>query len=57
LDASDEAWADYLFLRDNPRGVHLERWHHTFGCGQWFNIARSTSTHEVLRVYGMSDLP
>ncbi len=33
--------ADYLFFRDNPKGVHLERWRHGFGCGQWFNVARA----------------
>ena len=38
-------------MRDNPRGVHLERWRHAYGCGCWFNIARHTVTHEVLAVY------
>jgi sarcosine oxidase, subunit delta len=55
LRASDAAWGEYLFFRDNPKGVHLERWRHTFGCGNWFNIARDTLTHEVLAVYGMGE--
>lgn len=46
-------WADYLFNRGNPKGVHYERWCHTFGCGRWFNVARDTMTHEVLAVYAM----
>jgi sarcosine oxidase subunit delta len=52
---SDEAWGDYLFFRDNPKGVHKERWVHTHGCRQWFNLARSTVTHEILAVYRMGD--
>ena len=57
LDASDAAWGEYLFFRENPRGVHHERWRHAFGCGQWFNVARHTVTHEVLAVYAMSERP
>jgi sarcosine oxidase subunit delta len=52
---SDDVWGDYLFFRDNPKGVHLERWRHSWGCGQWFNAARHTVTHEILAVYRMTD--
>ena len=52
---SDEVWGDYLFFRDNPQGLHLERWRHGMGCGQWFNVARNTVTHAVLAVYGMTE--
>lgn len=52
---TDQAWADYLFSRDNPRGVHFERWVHVAGCRTWFNIARDTATHEVRAVYAMGD--
>ncbi len=57
LDASDAAWAEYLFFRDNPKGVHFERWRHAYGCGQWFNIARHTVTHEVSSASAMTDPP
>lgn len=57
LTASDAAWGEYLFFRHNPKGVHLERWRHTYGCGTWFNIARHTVTHEVLAVYPMGEAP
>ncbi|RVT40282.1 sarcosine oxidase subunit delta [Sphingobium algorifonticola] len=53
VEASDETWADYLFVRDNPRGVTFERWHHRFGCGAWFNVARDTVSHEIKTVYPM----
>lgn len=55
--ASDAEWGEYLFFRDNPRGVHRERWRHAFGCGQWFNVARHTVTHEVRAVYRMDEPP
>jgi sarcosine oxidase, subunit delta len=54
-DASDQEWGEYLFFRDNPKGVQYERWRHAYGCGQWFNLARNTVTHEVLSVYGISE--
>ncbi|MDR3511205.1 MAG: sarcosine oxidase subunit delta [Caulobacteraceae bacterium] len=52
---SDEAWADYLFTRINPKGVSYERWLHVFGCRQWFNVARDTRTHEIHAVYRMGE--
>ena len=55
LDCSDAEWGDYLFGRANPCGVHAERWRHTYGCSEWFNLARDTRTHCVLAVYGMSE--
>jgi sarcosine oxidase subunit delta len=47
---SDQAWAEYLFIRRNPKGMHHERWCHTYGCGQWLNVWRDTATHIVERV-------
>lgn len=54
-EVTDEEWADYLFFRENPRGVHCERWCHVFGCGQWFNVARDTVSHEIKVVYAMTE--
>jgi heterotetrameric sarcosine oxidase delta subunit len=55
MSATDQEWTEYLYFRDNPKGVHFERWRHFFGCGQWFNIARHTVTHEILSAYRMTD--
>ena len=49
--SSDEAFQGYLFERENPRGVHFERWRHTYGCGKWFHAARATDTLEVFGTY------
>jgi len=45
--ASDTAWLDYLYIRDNPRGPHGEFWHHTLGCDRWIEVARDTLTHAI----------
>jgi heterotetrameric sarcosine oxidase delta subunit len=47
----DAAWADYLFMRDNPKGPFAERWCHTAGCRRWFNAVRDTLTNEILVIY------
>ena len=54
---SDEAWADYLFMRTNPKGAHLERWCHAEGCRRWFNVRRDTVTHAITAVYRMGEKP
>ena len=46
--APDEAWYDYVYLRDNPRGPHREWWLHHGGCGRWIRVTRDTATHAVL---------
>ena len=50
-DASDEKVEAYLFLRENPMGLHFERWRHVAGCGKWFHAARDTKTMEVFGTY------
>ena len=46
-----QAWADYLYTRVNPRGVHAERWRHTRGCGRFFNALRDTTSDHFLATY------
>lgn len=55
--ASDERWKEYLFDRINPKGIHYERWLHRAGCRMWFNIARDTRTHAILKVYPIDEPP
>ena len=56
-EISDEAWADYLFLRDNPKGLHAERWVHEAGCRRWFNAVRDTETYEFKAFYHIGEQP
>lgn len=51
VDALDREFENYLFNRENPKGVHFERWRHVYGCGKWFHVARCTATLEVFGSY------
>jgi heterotetrameric sarcosine oxidase delta subunit len=51
LHSSDETWGRYLYFRVNAKGPSLERWRHTFGCGQWFSLVRDAVTHQVSAAY------
>ena len=55
--ASDADWADYLFMRTNPRGLHREQWQHSGGCRQWFNVERDTVSYRIARVYRCGEPP
>ncbi|MCT4553478.1 MAG: sarcosine oxidase subunit delta [Pelagimonas sp.] len=54
--SSDADFETYLFTRENPKGVHLERWRHAYGCGKWFLAARDTVTMEVIGTYSAQTL-
>ena len=49
-DAGAPAWHDYMHLRDNPRGLYREFWHHSSGCRRWLLVERDTFTHVVHKV-------
>jgi len=53
----DPAWADYLFMRSNPKGPFAERWVHNAGCRRWFHVVRDTATHRILAVYKIGEPP
>ena len=48
-EASEEVWAAYVYMRENPLGVQKEWWYHRAGCGLWFVAERHTKSHEVLQ--------
>ncbi|MBB3065418.1 sarcosine oxidase subunit delta [Limibacillus halophilus] len=51
IDNEDfEAWYQAVFIRKNPRGRHLEYWHHVQGCREWLKVERDTMTHEIFSV-------
>lgn len=54
---TDAAWADHLFMRDNPKGVWAERWVHAAGCRRWFNVVRSTVDHTITASYRIGERP
>lgn len=46
-DASESAWVDFVYNRDNPRGAHEELWQHVQGCRAWIVVCRDTLTHAI----------
>ncbi len=47
----DNEWAEFLYRRDNTKGVHAERWRHIHGCARFFNMLRDTTTDRILTSY------
>ena len=47
----DQAWAEFLYMRTNTKGVYAERWRHSRGCGRFFNALRDTTTDHFLAFY------
>lgn len=47
LAATEAAMFDYVYLRDNPRGLHEEFWYHSAGCQAWLIVRRDTFTHAI----------
>ena len=54
---SDDEWANYLFMRKNPKGLHREQWHHSAGCRRWFNVERDTVSYQIKSVYKLGEQP
>ena len=54
-DESDEDWETFLFIRQNIKGPHYERWRHVHGCGRFFNAVRNTVTDKFLTTYPAGD--
>lgn len=50
-DITDEDFADYFFLRDNPKGLIYERWRHMNGCGRFFNAVRDSVSDKIYLTY------
>jgi len=53
-EISDQEWDNFVYYRKNPRGEHLELWHHISGCRQWFKAKRNTATHEIIETYELN---
>ena len=50
---SDDAasrFYEYLYERDNPRGLHHELWYHEQGDRSWLVVTRDTVSHEITQV-------
>ena len=52
---SDVEWAEYLYMRRNPKGAHTERWRHVNGCARFFNVLRDTTSDQILATYRIGE--
>jgi sarcosine oxidase subunit delta len=50
-ELDDAAWAEYLYMRSNPKGLHFERWRHMHGCARFFNCVRHTVSDRIIATY------
>ena len=44
---SSNEFFEYVYLRNNPAGLHRELRYHTFGDQSWLIVTRNTVTHEI----------
>lgn len=56
-EVTDQAWGAYLFMRNNPKGLHRERWMHAYGCRRWFYALRDTRDDRIHATYRPGDPP
>ncbi len=52
---SDRAWADYLFMEKNTKGVVKEWWMHE-ASSYWFIAERNAETNEIIKTYPSSEI-
>ena len=48
--AAESEWIEYVYLRDNPAGLHVEHWQHLGGCRSWLIVERDTRNHKIYSV-------
>jgi sarcosine oxidase, subunit delta len=53
--ASNEEWTEFLYFRNNPKGMHAERWRHASGCGRYFNCLRDTVSDKIAATYKVGE--
>ena len=44
--SQEERWINYVYLRTNRAGPHLEYWYHG-ACHSWLIVQRDVRTHEI----------
>jgi sarcosine oxidase subunit delta len=52
----DQQWAEFLYVRKNPKGPHAERWRHVHGCGRFCNVVRDTTNDVILCSYKIGEV-
>ena len=50
-EISDEEFAQFFFIRSNPKGLIYERWRPIPGCARFFNAVRDSVSDKFLMTY------
>ena len=50
VEGAEDTMYDYLYLRDNPAGLHRELWFHEQGDRSWLVVTRDPRTHDITPV-------
>lgn len=53
-DVPAEDWANYLYMRANPKGPAREVWLH-MTCGEFFVMERDSMSHKVFAATALND--
>ena len=56
-DTTTTQWTQFLYMRDNVKGLYAERWRHSHGCGKFFNAVRDTTTDHFVTTYKVGERP
>ncbi len=48
-EPDQNAFYDYVNIRENPEGANAELWLHEYGCRAYIRAVRNTKTHEFLQ--------
>jgi sarcosine oxidase subunit delta len=56
-DTGTPEWTQFLYMRDNVKGLYAERWRHSHGCGKFFNAVRDTTTDHFVTTYKVGERP
>ena len=56
-DTPTPEWTQFLYMRDNVKGLYAERWRHSHGCGKFFNAVRDTTTDHFVTTYKVGERP
>ncbi len=57
VNAPQEEWVHYLYLKTNSAGDQTEWWNHRMGCRLWFLAVRNTSSNRVRATFWPEELP
>jgi sarcosine oxidase subunit delta len=49
-DGAEDAFYEYVYLRENPAGPNAELWYHHAGCHSWLRVVRDTRNHVIQSV-------